>query len=138
MAFVLGFVSPAKQQAPVCQQPLADATTQPRADALEVAQQVRPADLAPGKGQVVVARIPVTDRDKARVFAQDQFGRPLSTRRVDAKPRPPVTDQYPHPQRVAVALVSGLIGVAHGSVLQLVVQLCHGLLQRLADQPVGL
>jgi hypothetical protein len=39
---------------------------------------------------------------------------------------------------VLVALVARLIGVTHRGVLQLGVQLRHGLLQRLADQSVGL
>jgi hypothetical protein len=87
---------------------------------------------------MVVARIPVTDRDEAGLLTQDQLGRCLPTRGVDAKPHTPVAGQHPHPQGVVVALVTGLIGVTHRGVLQLGVQLRHGLLQRLAEQPVRL
>ncbi len=117
VACVLLLVAPAKQQASVAQQTLAHTPGQCAAlcDALKVAQQVRPADLALRQGQVVVARIPVAHRDEAGLLAQNQLGRHLPTRRVDTKPHPPIAEQRPHPQGVLVVLVAGLIGVAHGS-----------------------
>ena len=107
-------------------------------DALEVPQQVRPAHLALFKGQIVVARIPVTHRDKAGLLSQHQLGSELAARGIDGELGPPVADQRPSPQRVSMALVAGLVRMAHRGMLQLGVQLCHWLGQTLGDQPVRL
>jgi len=76
----LVLTTPAKQQETIGQQPLANLARQAASpsDALEVPQQVRPAHLALFKGQIVVARIPITHRDKAGLFSQHQLGSELA------------------------------------------------------------
>ena len=72
MPNILALLTPAKQQVAVAQQAPSDQASQPgpARDALEVAQQVCPADLALLDRQVVVAGITVADRHEAGLIAQ--------------------------------------------------------------------
>lgn len=140
MPNILALIAPAEQQVAVAQQAPSDQAGQsgPSRDALEVAQQMGPTDLALLQRQMVVAGIAVADRHEAGRIAQQQASGHLAARRIDAKPHAPVTRQRPHPQRLPMALVPGLVGMAHRGMLKFSVQLRHRRRQGLADPSVCL